>query len=243
MMLAKVIVAMVAISSCAYAETRWEETAIDGPWVAPGIHARELTRTSLHFYSPVAEHDTFWTTANGARKDADKIIDSTMRYLEKLGYFDRWPKTGFGFDDYDRRLAPFTFHIIAIEPIIVTMVPHDFGSQVVGKSGTQILGPRPKQGVSSKFMMNYIEYGTSLLYHPDVLWFSPDLRIPPTPLSRYSDSEQSIDHKKVHLVFTRDGDRWVTKRTPNASADKREQASSVTNNELPPIHWTGIGLN
>jgi len=230
MMLAKVIAVIMAMSSCVYAETRWEEAAIDGPWVAPDIHARELTRTSLHFYSPVAEHDTFWTTAKGARKDADKIIDSTMRYLEKLGYFDRWPKTNGTYNDYVQRLAPFTFHIVAIDPTVVVMVPHDFGLPIDGRSNREIVGEAPEQSAHCKYMINYIEYGTSLPYHPEIIWFSPDLRIPPTPLSRYSDSEQSIDHKKVHLVFTRDGDRWVTKRTPNASADKREQASSVTNN-------------
>jgi hypothetical protein len=202
----------ISVFSFCGCSTRWEENSIDGPWVAPGVHTRELTRTYLPFYSPDAEHITFWTTANGGREEAYKNFDSSMRYLEELGYFDRWPKTGDGYDNYDQRLAPFTFHIIAIDPTIMVMVPHNFGNSRAGRSISEIVGQQPAQGMEMKYMINFIEYGTSFPYDPNVLWFSPDLRVPPSPVKKTSDSEQEIVNEKIKIAVTKEGDVWKSKR-------------------------------
>jgi hypothetical protein len=193
-------------------ETRWEEHSIDGPWCAPNVHVREKEKTYLPFYSPLPEHTLFWITANGSRVESYKIVDSSVRYLDELGYFDRWPKTRGSYDDYQQRLAPFTFHIVAINPAIVVMVPHDFGNANDGRSISGIRGQQSEQAFGSKYMINLIEYGTSLPYDAKILWFSPDLQVPPTQFIQVSDSEQKIVQKGITLVLTKDGNLWKTSR-------------------------------
>ncbi|MBI3417245.1 MAG: hypothetical protein HY043_18295 [Verrucomicrobia bacterium] len=61
-------------------------------------------------------------------------------------------------------------------------------------------------------MINDIEYGTSIPYHAEILWFSPDLRVPPTRLAQRSNGEQEIFHQSFKLVATKEGDVWKTKR-------------------------------
>ncbi|MBI3417244.1 MAG: hypothetical protein HY043_18290 [Verrucomicrobia bacterium] len=123
------LIAGFALTLCGCGETRWEEHAIDGPWVAPGVHARESMRTRLFFYAPLPEHVIFWTNAKGRRVETYNIVDASVRYLEELGYFDRWPKAGLNMNGYDSRVAPFTFHIVAIEPTVIVMTPQAFRSK------------------------------------------------------------------------------------------------------------------
>ena len=192
--------------------TRLAEIPIDGPWVAPGIHAREFERTKSRVSSPLSEHVSFWTDAKGHRVEVFKIVDPAMRYLEGLGYFQRWPETNMGFDDYIQRLAPYTFHLVSMQPTIVVMIPHDFGKASDGRSIAQMVGSPPKQSVSTKYMINHIEYGTTFPYHPEGLWFSPDLRVPPTKIGARTGNEQEIVHPGIKLVITRKGEVCTTKR-------------------------------
>jgi hypothetical protein len=107
--------------------------------------------------------------------DVLHAVDAADNYLKRLGFFDRWPETGSSVGNVIERLAPFTFHIVAIEPTVVIMVPHDFGNPKGNRSTTDIVGFAPEQSVGSRYMLNFFEYGTKLPYHPDVLWFSPDI--------------------------------------------------------------------
>jgi len=154
---------------------------------------------------------SYWTDAKGHRVEVLKIVDSAMRYLEGLGYFQRWPETNVGFDDYVQRLAPYTFHIVSIQPTIVVMIPHDFGNPTDGRSITQIVGQPPNQSVSTKYMINHIEYGTTFPYHPEALWFSSELRVPPTKIAAHT-GEQEIVHPGIKLVITRKDEVCTTKR-------------------------------
>jgi hypothetical protein len=204
------------LSSCSTASrlsAKWEENPIDGPWTAPGVHAREFTRSYFAGLMHTSDAtDTVWTTANGNRRDVLGTVDSVERYLKKLGYFDQWPETGSSSGGYTHRLAPFTFHIVAIDPTVVLMVPHDYGNPKGNRSTRDILGSQPKQAWGSRYMLNPIAYGTSLPYHPEILWFSPDLGSVPKPLTRRSDSEQELVHKRIRLVTKREGDTWTTRR-------------------------------
>lgn len=135
-----------------------------------------------------------------------------MRYLEELGYFGRWPKTNGDFNGYIQRLAPFTFHLISTQPIIIVMVPHDFGKANDGRSITQMVGQSPKQAAETKYMINYIEYGTTFPFHQEALWFSPDLRVPPTNFVAGTGVEQTIAQPGIKLVITRQGEMCKTRR-------------------------------
>ena len=184
--------------------TRLENEPIDGPWAAPGVQVRQVTRTDMPFYSPLPEHVTYWINAKGEREEAYKHFDSSVRYLDELGYFDRWPKTRVYYNNYNQRLAPFTFHLIAISPTVVVMVPHEYQTESIGRD--------PGQSYETKYMLNPIQFGTSIPSQTNLLWFSPDLRVPPMPVTRISDSEQRIVHPKIKLLFSKEGDIWRTKR-------------------------------
>jgi len=204
------------LASCSTASrwtAKWEETVIDGPWVAPGVHAREFSRSYYAGLMATSDAtDTVWTTAKGGRRNMSRILDAVERHLKQLGYFDRLPESQSGYDGYIQRLAPFKFHVVAINPTVVLMVPHDFGNPKGNRSTRDIVGSQPKQSRGSKYMINYIEYGTKLPYHPDILWFSPDLGTSPMPLTRRTSSEQEIIHKRIRLVTKGEGDAWITHR-------------------------------
>jgi hypothetical protein len=208
------------LSSCSTASrlsADWRENAIDGPWVAPGVHAREFERSYFAGLMHTSDAiDIAWTTSSGRRRDSMRILESVDRKLKQLGYFDRWPETGSSSGTSSgtiiHRLAPFTFHIIALDPTVVIMVPHDFGNPKGNRSTVDIVGRQSKQQWHSRYMLNYIEYGTTLPYHPHILWFSPDLAAPAAPLSRRSDSEQELVHKRIRLLLKREGDVWTTRR-------------------------------
>ena len=201
----------VATASCG-GSTRWEETPIDGPWVAPGVQAREFHRTRSPLSSPREEVVTFWTDAKGRRVEVFEIINSAMRYLEELGYFRRWPKTNRGINDYIQRLAPFTFHLVSTQPTIIVMVPHDFGKANDGRSNSEMVGRPPKQAADTKYMINYIEFGTTFPFHPEALWFSPDLRVPPTNFVAGIGVEQMIVQPGIKLLITKQVETCKTRR-------------------------------
>lgn len=209
------LAATLLCSSCSTGRktAKWTETSIDGPWVAPGIHAREFTR---EYFAGIMDAgvtgDTAWTTANGGRRDARLVADSVDRYLKQRGLVERWPESGATIDGYRKRVAPFTFHIVAIEPTVVLMVPHDFGDPRGNRSINDIVGFSPKQSFSSRWMLNHIEYGSTLPYHADILWFSPESRDAPAPLTRRGDLEQELTRDRTKLVMKKDGNLWMTRR-------------------------------
>lgn len=212
-LLASCVLLSLSCSTASRLSAKSEENAIDGPWVTPGVHARELTRSYFAGLMHTSDAtDTVWTTANGSHRDARGIVDSVEKQLKKLGYFDRWPESQSSVGGYRQRLAPFTFHIVAIEPTVVLMVPHDFGNPKGNRSINDIVGLAPKQSWGSQFMLNHIEYGTAVPYHGEILWFSPDLGIAPTPLTPRANSEMEVVHKRIRLVAKKDGERFVTQR-------------------------------
>ncbi|MBA4146612.1 MAG: hypothetical protein H0X66_00745 [Verrucomicrobia bacterium] len=194
---------------------QWKENPIDGPWVAPSVQTREFERAYFAgMMDSVVTTETDWTFAYGTRRAASDIAASIQRYLKELGYFDRWPESQSSSDGYRERLAPFTFHIVSIDPTAVMMVPHDFGDPKGNRSIVDIVGWPPKQSFSSRYMLNHIEYGPTLPYHPEVLWFSPDLRVPPTRLTSHTESEQRLSHKRINLIVRKKGESWITTREP-----------------------------
>lgn len=204
------------LTSCTTASrlsAKWKENPVDGPWIAPGVHAREFTRSYYAGLMATSKaSDTVWSTASGGRRDKMNIIGSVDRQLKQLGYFDRWPESQSDVSGYQQRLAPFTFHIVAIDPTVVIMVPHDFGNPKGNRSSFDIVGWPSDQQCSSRYMINHIEYGTTLPYHPDILWFSPSLETAPTPLIRHSTTALELVHKHIRILLKREGDIWRTER-------------------------------
>ena len=210
--LACVALLLCSCSTASRLSAKWKEEPLDGPWVAPGVQVKEFSRTYFAGYMHTSDAtDTVWTTSSGSRRNIQNISDSVDSHLKKLGYFDRWPESNAGYNGYQMRLAPFTFHIVALDPTIVLMVPHDFGDPKARRSINDIVG-RPPQALGSRYMLNHIEYGPKLPYHPEILWFSPSLGTAPTPLAKRGDSEQELVHKRIRIVATREGDRCVTRR-------------------------------
>lgn len=200
-----------ASSSCTFERltAKWQDTGIKGPWAAPGIQAQKFEREYWTFMAGAVSTDAVWRTPKG-RHDARDIVSSVDKYLMHLGYFDRWPQSQAGINGYIQRVAPFTFHVVALDPTIVIMVPHDFGS-LTNRSINEIMGSAPSDS-GSDHMLNPITFGTKPPYHADVLWFSPDISQPPTRLTRRSDSEQELVAKRARIIVTRDGNQWITRR-------------------------------
>ena len=162
-----------------------------------------------------AVYNTEWTTATGSRRDAARIPTAIDHYLKQRGYFDQWPESGSSIGGYGvQRVAPFKFYVVAVDPLVVIMAPHDFGNPKGNRSIYNIVGPEPKQAFGSPHMLNYIEYGTRLPYNTNLLWFSPEISSAPLPLTAHGETEMELVNQRKHLklVLKKSGDCWTTER-------------------------------
>lgn len=178
---------------------------IDNPWIGPEEQAVE--RSCLYFTcftDSLKTSDIRWGTERSYGKPLDKYNDLIVSYLKRKRLLQSWPETQSNHNGYQQRLAPFTFHIVAIEPVVVVMVPHDFG-ETHNRSTFDIVGFHPKQFLINQYMMNYFEYGTSVPFHENPLWFSPDLKIGPIPVPKKERGDLVIEHRKIELVFKKQG--------------------------------------
>jgi len=191
-------------------QTAGSESVYLGPWASPGLRSEELLRERLSFYSPTGVTTAYWSI-NGGRIDASAVIDSVAKYLIDLGYFSTWPKGGMGFDDIPSRcIAPYHFFIISIQPTVVIMAARLDGDPVHGVGQNP---PRQNRSTTTKYFENSFEYGSDFVDRPKLLWFSPDLHVPPRAIDvdRHRGHLQ-IEHPKVSIQAILESGIWRSER-------------------------------
>lgn len=191
-------------------EKRTSDAEYLGLWAAPGLRSEELLREELPFYSPTGMTTAYWSFAGG-RRDASAVIESVAKYLVDLGYFAKWPKGERGFDDVPAQcIAPYHFFIVSIRPTVVVMASR-LGTDPV--HGVGLYPTRRNQSAITKYFENCFEYGSDFVDRPELLWFSPDLRVPPQVVDIDRRLGQlRIEHPKVRIRAVLESGIWKTER-------------------------------
>lgn len=175
------------------------EQDTNAPWCAPGKHPVEEVKMIKPFLSLRRPYATSrWACSTWYKHNLSFFRDTIDSYLLDLKLINNWQKSQSSINGITQKLAPYKFTFVSIDPIIVIMRPYDFGS--IYQSTHSLVG-NPKPAVSSKYLLNYYEYGTKLPFQPDLLWFSPDLKIEPSKLTLNKDEEKEIAWDKGILIL------------------------------------------
>ena len=203
-----VTVLLTGCATIAQQSAKWEESKVEGPWIAPKVQAREMHRTYYaHLMDAGATSDTVWVDGNGRRHNVEGVMRSIDSFLKKNGFFERWPESQASVRDYRMKYAPFKFYVVSVTPIVVVMSPHELGN-TKGRSAQDVVGPWGKAAWPSLHMLNCYEYGPQVPYKEGLLWFSPDLNVLPTPLTGQKDSSLELAHKRIQMTATKTGSYW-----------------------------------
>ncbi|TWI61924.1 hypothetical protein LZ24_03403 [Desulfobotulus alkaliphilus] len=178
---------------------------VDTPWIGSEEQAVERSCSYFScFMDSVATTDTRWGTERSDGQHLYKYNDKIVSYLKRKRLLQSWPESNFNYNGYQQRLAPFKFYIVSVEPLVIIMIPYDFG-EIKNRGRACLVGDRPSQFIANKYMVNYFEYGTYVPFHENPLWFSPDLKIGPIPVPKKERGDLVIEHRKIELVFKKQG--------------------------------------
>ena len=203
----QIIALLLCLGGC---DGSWNVRHVEGPLVAPGQMAEQRYRAKDN-WSGVPGQETIWVDAKGNRYDLNKVGDSFTPFLQANGVLSTWPKTGGGSSGIDTRLAPYRIFIATLDPMIVILIPHDYGSPI-GRSDSEIIGRRPAKSVRNSYLINYVQYGTRIPFHENAEWLSADLNIVPTPITIDALGNSSISFPTGTLTLTRHDDIWQLTR-------------------------------
>jgi hypothetical protein len=142
-----------------------------------------------------ADYELIWQRPGSApgpgtwQVRADEVVDLTVRYLEKeLGpvpEINRQVHTAESGATYcDQTLC-----IVAIDPVIVVIIPQRcVWRDRMTTTEVSVRGPGAEPIKTVRAALPYgFDYGTHIPYDQDILWFSPELKIPPQPFHVVTD--------------------------------------------------------
>lgn len=166
--------------------SRWKRVDADGPlpWIAPGVRVeaylhggrydeygrRDEVRWKIgeRLAYPVYAYD-YWLSDFLLRAPVSKDWPRTDERMRRPG--ESWRR--------DLLLCPYRLQLVSVEPLVVVMVPYENP-------------PKPDSGntprktltsVDSAIDHDDIRYSTRFPARDGLMWFSPDAKVPPTPLA------------------------------------------------------------
>ena len=194
---------------CGCATVNEYEGKNPGPWVAAGLRSREIVREVLPIYSPTGVKTTYWCDPRGKHVPAVEFTDRIASYWVSLGKFGSWPSYELSSHEETHSGMRPQRVIISINPMIVILTqgkssftPPSFEERAQLSGNTVV--------ISRELVF---EYGTGFFDREDILWFSPDLGVGPTPVKVDRPAGTlSIEHPKVSIHARLSEHIWQTER-------------------------------
>jgi hypothetical protein len=203
------------ISMCPLAAAEWQVAWEDGPWAGPGQRcALERRERKVAFSVTGSTTDSRFRSPNGRTVDDWKTSVAFGAYLDEAGILATWQETGAGVGKYKQVLGPYRLYLVSVLPVVVVMVPHDYGP-VKNRSVYDLVGDGSRNSLGNHRFMNYLYFGTKVPRVPEgaqLVWVSSDLKTPITPVENTA-AGFVIRHPKVVLEATRAGDGFSVVRT------------------------------
>lgn len=207
--------------------TAWEPLPSykeDDPyWVDTG--ERATAERLYRAVGPGSEMRFFWHGSGDREVNAEQVAKKSHRYLRRIGAYEEldWIPRRVT-PDATRWISPVTKYIVALDPIVVIVVPlpahYQFERPKDHLSGGEF---RAVARVGAEFdttaalvTFDYaFDYGTQLPFHDRVFWFSPDLHTPPQQPRMISTGVGAIELPGPTTIYLESiGDQWSVTLTP-----------------------------
>lgn len=206
-------VLVLVFSFCAFAGTTgckvylspWQEVVGDFPLVAPGEQVRAETRSFAYAPIPAGGVEDRWIDSGGRTYDRDAVAAKTEDFLKASGLLEQWPIARLRDGPVQVvRKAPFHLAIVSVRPTVVLMWPLDPSRPTSRRMERMEFGG---ESLYFRRLVNRLECRTSLPHAPDLWWFSPDLKQPPTRLAEGAASAEILFPGGRLYFVERDG-QW-----------------------------------
>ncbi|MCA9291875.1 MAG: hypothetical protein KDA25_12155 [Phycisphaerales bacterium] len=187
------LIIAIVLGGCFAERSSAVDPRLDQPWLGPGRRATGIIVRSKDYLSSVYWIE--WETSPGRRIHSGTITPRLEGWLRQCGAWDQLGNLGGNgkVASLNRELS-----IVSLHPTVVLM-----GAPARTSYHTwEMAVPQPTE-LTRGFL-----YGTQPTWSPDVAWFSPELRIRPTPVEFDASGVGRIPMPWGELVLRRDGDRW-----------------------------------
>ena len=205
---------VLAVGSPAVSRAWDERSGSDMPWLGRGGRAHLYHQRSSCFGCPTGYRDEErWSRSAWSGESPYVTVSKAMKFLAGTSVLaGASASKGAGDVGGDGgiitpRARPYHFTVVMIEPTVIVM---NFDLGALLHEGE----PQRGQVISSPYIDGYVSYGTRIPATGSLLWYSPDAKQPPTPLSKQSAGKGEISVNGIALVLERRGDEWtVTRRS------------------------------
>lgn len=189
----------------------WQVKTEEGPLDVHG--AASVLEARFYWSSIMAagmSADLRFRSSDGAVRDAERAVRQVMTFLRRKGHWDGWPDSQGSVSGRAQKIAPYWFHLIAIQPIVVVIRPYDHGP-IEGRSVADLVGWPTAQTLEMPNLMNPLTVGRRVPQEDGLQWFSPDLGGGIMPVERGVDGLR-IRTKRGEWIATEEGGEWVFAR-------------------------------
>jgi len=203
--------AMMLVATLVHA---WKErTDGDMPWLGSGGRARYYTQETSGWGLPTGYRiETRWGSSTWTGEDPYVTAGRAMGFLGSVGVLAQAPPgQGAGSVATESgqvvqpRALPYGFTVVMIEPTVVIM-NFDLVALTRGNESPQ------GQVLGSPLLDGWIRYGTRLPATGTLLWFSPEAKQAPIPVSGQASGNGEIVVKGIRLALQKRGDEWLVTR-------------------------------
>ena len=186
---------------CSRTSAPWKSISTKGPLSGPNeialLESREYWSSIMA--SGVSSDYRFKTT-DGRTADAARLESKIVSFLEKKGHLSRWPDSQSSINGRVQKVAPYKIHIISIFPVVVVLSPYDYGELRGNRSNSNIVGWRSPESLQDDRILNHLFFSPSIEMADSLFWFSPDLGIDITPVSKSHPGNFIIDDPKIKMI-------------------------------------------
>jgi hypothetical protein len=192
----------------------------DMPWMGGGGRARWYKRDTTRPWDmdprgPKIE--TRWGSSAGSGESPFDTGDRAIAYLAGVGMLKGWPAYPDGEGRPGDRAFPYRVTIVCVEPT-VAILRFDLSAAIedpiefsFGAFPPNLRDNSSDQRVSGGGIRNAVMFGTHVASKGSLMWFSPEAKIPPTPLDLKS-GHASLAVKGFTLEVESRGGEIVVRR-------------------------------
>ena len=162
----------------------------DLPWCGKNTKVFLETKTTSSPFSTTGYRSHWRWVSKRSKQNPARYGWQIDDFLKQNEILEQWPKSQsyVGTDEGTKQLirSPYVIELASVEPLVVFMRPK------LERDGSIYRGDL----LTSQYLTNHYYYGTRFLYHPETLWFSPDLNQKPKLINLNVDGEKKYSVRR-----------------------------------------------